>query len=347
MLRPQTTSLEGGSLPPDRQNVVESPGTSPSLDRTLVLISVVLLVLFAAAAALLWRLGVFDAETQASNAQVLAAALGLVGVLVTAALTFVGVLLKHSIDARTLQQTAETEGRLRLETSIRAVELLTEEGKPATPTRQAGALFVLANLNQLDFAFALLGQMWANREIGPGAATWVINRLLLHGDPSLQAEAAVLLYVNAETLATPAGYEFPQCVNLQWKDDLSQSAREFLVSAFGAMILAKKSDEWDSGDIGAFVTQLDVIRKKEQERYIRNGAVSLLGALLEARPMTGILYAPDGVLDVDEVMAELNRLLPEIGTDLSLLHDQLAVRIRTEWAQGALEPVQSTESAQQ
>src|SRR5205809_998795 len=89
-----------------------------------------------------WRLDIFDANTRASNAQVIAAALAFSGVVLAATLGLVGALLKYSIDARTLQQTAETEGRLRLETSIRAVELLTEDGKPATQTRQAGALFV-------------------------------------------------------------------------------------------------------------------------------------------------------------------------------------------------------------
>jgi hypothetical protein len=68
-----------------------------------------------------------------SNAQVLAATLALVGVLVAAALTFIGVLFRRSIDERTLLQQQATEGRLRLETSIRAVELLGAQGQPSTP----------------------------------------------------------------------------------------------------------------------------------------------------------------------------------------------------------------------
>lgn len=82
----------------------------PRVDRITLVISVVLLLLFGASVALVWQLGLFDENTRASNAQVIAAALALVGVLVTASLTFAGVLLKHSIDRRTVQQAAETEG---------------------------------------------------------------------------------------------------------------------------------------------------------------------------------------------------------------------------------------------
>src|SRR3954453_8882359 len=96
----------------DRAGIARQPAPS-RLDRVVMpIIWVVFVLLFAGSVALVWRLGIFDAHTRASNAQILAAALGLVGVLVTASLTFVGVLLKHSIDARTLHQSAETEKRL-------------------------------------------------------------------------------------------------------------------------------------------------------------------------------------------------------------------------------------------
>jgi hypothetical protein len=315
------------------QDVIKQTEGPRRLDPVVAQVSVVLVLLFAASVVLFWQIGAFDVDEQGSNAQVLAAVLGLVGVLVTAALTFIGVLLKHSIDARTLQQTAETEGRLRLETSIRAVELLTEDGKPALPTRQAGALFVLANLNQLDFAYALLGQVWTKREISPGAAVWVVNHLLVHGDKSLQVEAAVLLDANADTLATSAGYEYPDCVNLAWSNDLPAGAREYLVSALAKALVSQPLVDWDDESLNAMVVQLDLVRRIDKTPYIANGAIVCLDALLEVRQMPAgiLLNAPDGGIPVDDLVAEVKAAVPLIGDALTSLLDDLATRIRTEW----------------
>lgn len=307
----------------------------PRVDRITLVISVVLLLLFGASVALVWQLGLFDENTRASNAQVIAAALALVGVLVTASLTFAGVLLKHSIDRRTVQQAAETEGRLRLETSISAVQLLTEEGKPATQTRQAGALFVLVNLNQLDFAYALLGQMWANRDISPGAAVWVVNRLLLSGDPSLQHQAATIVDRNAETLAGATDWEFPNCVELNWTNNLPSPARETLLSAFVKMMLAKSRVDWWDQALNAFVVQLDVVRRTENEDHIRGGAILCLDALLDVLdhfPAGTVLFAPDGALDVDALSSELATLVPVVRSETIVSeHLDLANRLRKEW----------------
>jgi hypothetical protein len=127
-------------LAADRDSIVEPDVTPFPLGRVVALIAIVFVITFGAALALFWPVGVFDTDTTATNGQIVAAALALVGVLVTASLTFVGVLLKHSIDTRTLEQARATEWRLRLETAIQAVELLTEDGKAGAPTRQAGAL---------------------------------------------------------------------------------------------------------------------------------------------------------------------------------------------------------------
>lgn len=323
------------------QDVIEPQRSRLQLDRIVVQTALVLLVLFGASVTLFWRLGVFDSGTHASNAQVVAAALALVGVLVAAALTFVGVILKHSLDLR-------TEGRLRLETSIQAVELLTENGKPATQTRQAGALFVLANLNQLDFAYALLGQVWANRDISPGAAVWVVNRLLLYGDPPLQHDAAALLDVNADTLAKRDGYEFPTCVDLRWPNTISRTAREYLLSAFVKGVLSRKRREWDDGSLNAFVAQLDIVRRKDDADYIRNGALLCLDALLDAHVVGpgDVLYPPGEQIDITKLLAAVKAAVPKISPDAVLAsHLDLAERLR-EWGKPPAAEPEAAEAAE-
>jgi hypothetical protein len=327
---------------PDRQRFVEAPPGAPELGRVLLLVAIVLMLLFAASFVLLWQLEVFDANTRKSNAQILAAAIGLVGVLVTASLTFIGVLLKHSIDLRTIQQNAETEGRLRLETSIRAVELVSQEEGTATKTRRAGALFVLANLNQLDFASALLSQMWHDRQVSPSAATWVVNRLLLSGEPSLQEAAAVELEANAHTLARSDGFQFPESMLFRWSNELPTTARESILSAFIMMILSKPREDWSREDLNTCVYQLDIVRKQDKDSHVRNGALLCLDALLEAREIDDpdlFIFAPNGKLHVGDLIAEVRPLVPEIGeADAAHLHRVLAERLRTEWPRAGRKP---------
>jgi hypothetical protein len=61
-------------------------------DRLIIWVAIVIVLVFAACTTLLWRLGVFNQHIAKSNSQAIAAALALLGVLVTGALTFVGAL---------------------------------------------------------------------------------------------------------------------------------------------------------------------------------------------------------------------------------------------------------------
>jgi hypothetical protein len=283
---------------------------------------------------LLGQLEVFDASTPKSNARIVAAAIGLVGVLVTASLTFIGVVLRHSIDLRTAQQADETEKRLRLETSIRAVELVSPQEGTATQTRRAGALFVLVNQNELDFAYALLSEMWIDEQISPSAATWVVNRLLLSGDPLLQEGAAVELDLNSHTLASSESFYFPDSMLLSWSNDLPTPARESILSAFVRMILSKPRDEWATEDLNTCVVQLDIIRRQDTESHIRNGALLCLDALLEVHRMNpdAVIFAPSGKLRVGDLITEVKSLVAEIGEHAAdALHKRQAKCLRTEW----------------
>ena len=337
-------------MPPEGQAEVAARVVAPPLfDRVVLQISVVLFLLFGAAVALLWRLGIFDAHTRASNAQIIAAALGLVGVLVTASLTFVGVLLKYSIDTRTAQQALDAQRRTekqaeqeqlrqQLETSIRAVELLTEDGKPAGPTRQAGALFVLVNQDQLEFADALLGQIWADGAITPGAASWVVNQLLLKGDTALQRQAADLLNSHAETLASvPTGYEFPECMDLAWNIDVAPAAREALVEALMKILLAKKFPAWNPDDLNGVAVQFQIIGRTEDQSHIRNSAYLCLEALVEQILAPGDvtpdthLFAPDGLISFAELRDEATRATTDVGDNVLSNVTTFVELMRTEW----------------
>jgi hypothetical protein len=181
--------------------VVHTPGQStkdhdnqgPPKRTTSVFVVVSVLILGGLLVAI-WRAG--GAE---SNARVIAAVVSLSGVLIASALTFLGVLLKHSLDVRNATLAEEAERRLRLEASIKAIELLTvEKGELAPPIRQAGALFALTSLGQLELAIALLVEIWPQGRLSAKAAVEVINRTLIGGGSDLQEDAAIILERHAE-----------------------------------------------------------------------------------------------------------------------------------------------------
>jgi hypothetical protein len=113
-----------------------------SLPRWLVGLGIVMATAYGGFVLVLWRLGLFDVPDAGADARIFAAVFALLGGLVGALLTFVAALLKHSVDTRTLELSHQTEARLRLDSSLRAVELLsTSDGIKSPPAKQAGSLF--------------------------------------------------------------------------------------------------------------------------------------------------------------------------------------------------------------
>jgi hypothetical protein len=262
-------------------------------------------IVFALLTVVIWRTGVFDKDTSASDAQIVAAMLTLLGGLVASAFTLTGVLLKHSIDAHTAKLAQETERsrrseareietRLRLETSIKAVELLTTpDGKPAPAGRQAGALFVLGSppLEQLDLALALLRENWtSSASLSPSAAIWVIDRALRSGDDDLDLNAALILRANHRLLLRPDGFEWPACADLKWPTDAGYYARSHLVAACADVLVARSPakldaeptpDQWSPGMTNYFIVQFDMIRAHETATELQCFAVAVLDVLVE------------------------------------------------------------------
>jgi len=272
-------------------------------------ISLGLLLLLAGFVVLLWRVGLFDFQKKVSDAKVFAAVLGLVGGLFATAMTFVAALLKHSVDVRTLGQTRETEARLRLETSIRAVELLTDQGKKATEARQAGALFVLSSLDQLDFSLALLTELWPAGDVTTTAAVWVINRALTSGDEQLQVDAASLLSKHGKLLtATARCFEWPTCLTLKWTNDIHVLARESLLEALVKTTASRSLEEWEDTCVNALVVQFNCIRENDDALHNKNGAALCMNVLLDSPLYAGQdvdLLLPSGPLSVIRLRADV------------------------------------------
>lgn len=262
------------------------PGSRWESAPTIALVAGFLIVVYGGLILVLWQIGIFDLGGE-TNAAVLAPVLALLGAAFGASLTLVGVMLKHSIDMRTFRLA-------QLEACIRGVDLLvTGDGKPAPPSRQAGALFALTQLGQVGFALALLKEAWAREEISLNAAVWVIDRGLESGDPQLEQDAAALLESNATRLLTSDGsWAWPTVVDHKWPVNLHFYARQYLLDALIGVLGARTPDEWDEGLLNWLVLQFDLVRTREKKNDVGAGAVLALQLILHSK------HYPDNTADL-------------------------------------------------
>jgi hypothetical protein len=307
--------------------------------------------LYALFVLLLWRVGLLDFPTT-GDGQAFAAVLGLLGGFFASSLTFIGLLIKHSIDERnarlaeeaelrrqteadrTQQLAEEAENRLKLDSSIRAVDLLsTPDGKPAPPTEQAGALFALAHLGQLDLALTLLRELWPARMISTEAAVQLIDRGL--NDSDLQEDAAQLFSENADLLPDKAGLlSLPGCLNgYTWPEDLPRAARASLLDALILAVSSRDTSTLDEDALNYLVLLLNVARTSEPDEWIRSTITFLLVTLIEARgysPDLGLI-APTGLVSIDNLTNELQGTLPDAVESLTTTDAARLRSLRVKW----------------
>jgi hypothetical protein len=298
------------------------------------------LALFLILVVALWQFDVFEAGTSGSDAQIVAAMIALVGGMLASAFTLVGVLLKHSIDRQTARLAAETEQRLALETSIRAVELLTmPDGSNAPGARQAGALFVLGSqpLRQLDLALALLEQQWEpDGNVSASAAVWVVDQALRHGDADLQNDAATVLASHVAQIVGPRGdMDWPSCVLSKWPNDISPNARVMLVEALSGALECLPPEEWEQGNIGWFISQFDLIRRADTTSLAGPHATLFLSVLLDHSlrdaPGIGFTSAIGTVTDSETLRNEIAPLLPEVRDEAWTTVTDRATAMHARW----------------
>jgi hypothetical protein len=199
------------------------------------------------------RTGLFEPETNAPGAQRIAAALALVGAVLSAAVTLVGTVVKFAIDDRTARQAAiesdrnyrlaiEEGRRNRIELVIRAVDLLSENNANATKTQIGGAVLALVNLGEHAMAVSLLGQLWPADLATRQLAEMVVDEVFRTGSEDAQKHAAAVLYENAAKLADRETYYWP-IPNLGWRADLPEDTRLTLaVAAIRWMMSDLQSD---------------------------------------------------------------------------------------------------------
>jgi hypothetical protein len=260
---------------------------------------------------LLWAMGLFNFSGTDSAAKVLVAVLALVGTLFGTMVTLIGLMLKRSMDARTLVLQTEAEARLNLDTAIKAVELFKSASGSASSAESAGALFALTRLGQAHFALALLEELWPKSQIGSPSAVWVINSCLQSKDLDSGYRAAVALQGNVARLPDGAGGKsWPADYELEWPNEISFLARYAVLQARIECMVSKPFDYWDANVINADVVALTNCFRTDASPILKQSAAAFLAVLLESYdPRHGgiLLYLPTGNLAVEEVRAEIEK----------------------------------------
>lgn len=286
-----------------------------------------LVAIFATFAGMLWWIGLIPIQSAHSSDKVIAAILALLGALVTAIVTFVGLLLKRSFDERSLSLLEQEAVRLRLEgernlalkedaekrrdidTAIRAVSLLgTTDGKEAPSSQKAGALFALVNLKCMDFALALLEKMWPQGEVDSTTACWLIDRALESKSEKTQVSAAATLENNGALLPSDTGLIcFPESLHHSWNIGIAYLARESIIHALMLALLSKPRSDLVPWILNSYVVILDGIRLLDPDRRMRSRAKVWLDKIIATYDPQRVIYVEDGYLDIDEIREALDK----------------------------------------
>lgn len=207
-----------------------------------IVASVASIAILGIAIGLMALLGLFKTPQDDTGTKSLAAALGLVGAVLSAVLTLVGTIIKYSLDERNYALALQAEHRNRIEAAIRAVDLLSENNQDATKAQMGGALLALVSLGELNLAVSLLTQLWPSGKVTAAVADVILPAALKSKSPETQIAAAAVLAQNASRIEQPLANIWP-LANLGWWTDLNGNCRLGLVLAAAQWLISVATDQ--------------------------------------------------------------------------------------------------------
>jgi hypothetical protein len=198
-------------------------------------VGLVVLVMAGASAAgafLLWKFFTTPFNGTGNSAKIAVGGLGLIGVLVTAIVSLLGIVLKQGIDRRTFEISKGEQRRMQLQAAVQTVQLMTvASGAPAPPEQVSAALLVLAKLGEVSLAIDLTTEMWPQKRLTGSAAVRIMDYAFSEHDSDLQRSAALLLFNNVSKLdISEDQYEWPTYLE-SWPMDIDPDARTTIALA--------------------------------------------------------------------------------------------------------------------
>jgi len=297
----------------------------------------------------------------ASRGDIFAAGGALAGVVIAQVVAVVGLALKRSVDDRTIALSEQAERRLqldaernlvskaaeahrqRVDTTIRAVQLLGGEDAKSQRSRNAGSALALSILGETEFALALIGELWAEDQVDASAAVMVVNDSLVADQANLQEWAANTLLANADKLSnrTDGGFAWPESLSWRFPDEeLGIGAQSGIVSALVEFAVSRTPAESDTPapNLNALIIHLSLIMNQSSHPRIAVEAEMALSAILGAYATTRTIHAPAGKVTVGDLLEQA----AESAKEYPRLRLEGLPRARAEHLQRWAERVKST-----
>ncbi|MCZ6718418.1 MAG: hypothetical protein O6944_04595 [Gammaproteobacteria bacterium] len=291
---------------------------APSPWKPWIIASVAALAILGIAVALMNSVGLFEIPEDDPGAKTIAAAIALIGTVLSATMALVGTVVKYSIDDRNSRLAAveashnyalavEAEKRNRIEAAIRAVDLLGENNADATGSQIGGAMLALVSLGEVSLATALLSQLWPSGLAAPTVAEIVIAEALKTGSEDTQRLASVVLYKNADQIQQ-AGFHIWPISDPGWDTELPGNARLSLALAAAHWLVSDLKSGGLRLPSGAAVLYQAL---NDPDDIVKDIAASSLKPLIQKVPETAWIYTDQKRLTAPEIAARLTQFPDE------------------------------------
>lgn len=280
----------------------------------------------------------------------LQAGLTYAGVMVTAAVTLVGLMAKRQSDKRLVYEKEEQLKQLRLDAAMQAGQLFYPGSTGhAEPAAMASGLLALTRLEHADLAVVLLVDLWSvtgqsalqegaqPTEIGGDGerpdhvstetAILVIDAALRSGKSNAQLVAAELLCRNAWRLQPGQSLHWPSALEGCWIPSLAQRAKLLIVEALVMMTLACGSTETA---LRSAAVRLYGIWRDDPDERVKGCIGKLISALIPRLEELGYEDFMQGSQRV--MLSELKQAAMSAATNPDGYLDQLSTKFAGELA---------------
>jgi hypothetical protein len=274
------------------------------------------------------------------------AVLAILVVLVPACVTLIGYWIQRQAGKRLELQKVQENARLRLDSVMRAAELLTSSGDAvASRERSVAALLALTQLDYAALAIGLLADFWSmqpslsptQENAGPSSsisadtAILVIKAALMSKEPTAQLMAAELLARKAGTLDINSPLHWPD-LSRQWVE-LSTATKFVLVDALIFMAIAREASE---NSLRTLAIRLYGIWEVDQEPRVKRCTGAFIRAILPSlkrlRYTIFVRGLDQGAVTIDAMGVAADSATPDPDEYFEMIVERRSLNLR-EWSE--------------
>jgi hypothetical protein len=264
-----------------------------------------------------------------------------------AAATMLGALLaKSHNDRKEILESAAHE-RLKLDTVVSALKLISHDGDYSPKAMTAAGLATLVQLGHPFVAMRALGPAYEDHAVDVGTFTWLISQVLTADTTAgtrkdlvdAKEEAAALLRQRAATdLTSVSGtgrFSWPEAIQARWPSGLSRNAERSVVLSIADLLLSQSKEWWTSGGATytwAIYTLDEAVRHAEYDET-KKAAAALGQAFLAVTDLNEIV----GINDVRDKSEVAERMAEICDDSANILEPGLAERIQA-WGEAQRGP---------